>query len=77
MANKHVLVVGIVLLGLTMCLLVGLTLLSQPTEGGVRAATQTIEKRRLDEYLTMYSPGGVTGIAPSREPTRTPQSTLP
>ncbi|MCC7451000.1 MAG: hypothetical protein IT324_26525 [Anaerolineae bacterium] len=77
MANTRVLVVGIVLLGLTMCLLVGLTLLSNPIEDTVRAATQTAEKRRLDEYLTMYSPGGITGIAPSREPTQTLQSIRP
>lgn len=77
MANKRVLVVGIVLLGLTMCLLVGLTLLGNPIEDAVRGATQTAEKHRLEEYLTMYSPGGITGIAPSREPTRTIQSTRP
>ncbi len=62
-----VLAAATLLAGLTLCVMLLLPLYSSAVFQD-RFATQTTEKNSLDEYMTIYSPGGITGVPPSLPP---------
>jgi hypothetical protein len=68
-------------LGLGACLLlVLLAFLVQSAGDQTQSTTQTARQKAIDAYMSMYAPGGITGVAPSRAPqTRlaSPPSALP